>query len=255
MIGASKNKIKNEKQSGGYKSKVDKAILAAKKFHDTLALGRHPKTYLAASTGVTTVKKVDLQLTRDNNKNWVLDLPYNTSDDGDGTVPITSLEALYAPKPEPIAIPAGKVITGNNSIHAEVPKNTMALEQSEQYLFTCMRYIELNPIRAKNMVKHPKDYPWSSYHFNANNKNDPLVTTHKLYRAMGNNRHEQCNAYKSLFKTKINNTDLDSIRNSTNKAWVLGSDKFKKKIEKLSSRRINPIPKGRPKKYVESDPN
>ena len=128
------------------------------------------------------------------------------------------------------------------------------LIDSEQYLFTCMRYIELNPVRAKNMVNHPKDYPWSSYHSNADNKNDSLITAHKLYRALGNNRQAQCNAYKSLFKAKINNADLDSIRNYTNKAWVLGSDKFKKKIEKISSRRINPIPKGRPKKYVESDP-
>ena len=31
------------------------------------------------------------------------------------------------------------------------------LIDSEQYLFYCMRYIELNPVRA-GMVKHPADY-------------------------------------------------------------------------------------------------
>ena len=33
---------------------------------------------------------------------------------------------------------------------------------SDQYLLICMRYIELNPIRA-DMAAHPCDYPWSSY--------------------------------------------------------------------------------------------
>ena len=35
--------------------------------------------------------------------------------------------------------------------------------QSERYLLTVMRYIELNPVRAA-MVRAPKDYRWSSVH-------------------------------------------------------------------------------------------
>jgi putative transposase len=37
---------------------------------------------------------------------------------------------------------------------------------SESYLLTCYRYIELNPVRAK-LVGHPAEYRWSSYHANA----------------------------------------------------------------------------------------
>ncbi len=33
------------------------------------------------------------------------------------------------------------------------------LIDSEQYLLTCSRYIELNPVRAQ-MVNHPSEYPW-----------------------------------------------------------------------------------------------
>src|ERR1017187_9011678 len=40
------------------------------------------------------------------------------------------------------------------------------LIDSERYLLTCMRYIELNPVRAE-MLAHPGDYPWSSYRANA----------------------------------------------------------------------------------------
>ena len=37
---------------------------------------------------------------------------------------------------------------------------------SEAYLLACSRYIELNPVRA-GMVRHPRDYRWSSWHANA----------------------------------------------------------------------------------------
>ncbi len=51
---------------------------------------------------------------------------------------------------------------------------------SEAYLLICMRYIELNPVRA-GMVKDPSDYPWSSYGTNALGAPDRLCTPHSLY--------------------------------------------------------------------------
>jgi len=41
-----------------------------------------------------------------------------------------------------------------------------SLVGDEQYLLTCMRYMELNPVRA-NMVKVSSYYRWSSYRYNA----------------------------------------------------------------------------------------
>jgi hypothetical protein len=43
--------------------------------------------------------------------------------------------------------------------------NQVTLIDSEWYLLTCMRYIELNPVRA-GMVADPIECPWSSYRFN-----------------------------------------------------------------------------------------
>ena len=40
-----------------------------------------------------------------------------------------------------------------------------SLIDSEAYLLVCMRYIELNPVRA-GMVQHPGEYRWSSYNGN-----------------------------------------------------------------------------------------
>lgn len=43
------------------------------------------------------------------------------------------------------------------------------LIDSEAYLLTCYRYIELNPVRA-GLVSHPREYPWSSYRLHGEGK-------------------------------------------------------------------------------------
>jgi len=121
------------------------------------------------------------------------------------------------------------------------------LVDSEAYLLTCMRYIELNPVRAR-IVRQPKNYPWSSFKFNALGEADKLITPHDLYDALGKSSNKCQAAYADLFKEKIAIETLDEIRDATNKAWPLGSDVFKHKIEKLTKRRAIPKSKGRPKK-------
>ena len=54
-----------------------------------------------------------------------------------------------------------------------------SLVQQETYLLACMRYIELNPVRA-NMVKTPGQYRWSSFRRNGQGKSDELVEAHSL---------------------------------------------------------------------------
>ena len=45
---------------------------------------------------------------------------------------------------------------------------------SECYLLTCTRYIELDPLRAR-MVEYPVEYSWSSHHANARGAPDNLL--------------------------------------------------------------------------------
>ena len=118
---------------------------------------------------------------------------------------------------------------------------------SNRYLLTCMRYIELNPVRA-DMVKHPREYPWSSYAANADGKENKLLAQHTLYRQLDSNAVERQSAYRQLFRAAISRTDLEALREATNKGWVLGNDRFREKIEQLSDRRTTPKPRGRPKK-------
>jgi putative transposase len=117
------------------------------------------------------------------------------------------------------------------------------LIDSDQYLLLCSRYIELNPVRA-NMVAHPSEYPWSSYRFNALGQNDDCVTADLLYLQLGETLAQRLAAYRALFKSRISDKTLDEIRACTNKAWVLGNDRFREKIELQLNRRGTPLPRG-----------
>jgi putative transposase len=118
---------------------------------------------------------------------------------------------------------------------------------TERYLLTCMRYIELNPVRAPDMVRHPRDYVWSSYGCNAQGKQNPLVTPHTVYKQLARTDGERQVAYRALFRSHLDPGDLSAIREATNKGWALGTNRFREKIEKLSQRRAQPKPKGRPR--------
>ena len=123
------------------------------------------------------------------------------------------------------------------------------LIDSEHYMLTCMRYIELNPVRA-SMVDHPGDYPWSSYQYNARGDENPVVTAHSLYRRLDRSTDTRRSAYRQLFRAHIAKDDIDAIREATNKAWVLGNDRFREKIEALSGRRTTQQTRGRPCKVM-----
>lgn len=121
---------------------------------------------------------------------------------------------------------------------------------SERYLLTVMRYIELNPVRA-GMVADPGAYPWSSYRRHALGESGPnaeWLTPHPEYLKLGRSDPERQLAYRELFKTSIGSTELADIRDCTHKGWALGGDRFKAEIETLGRRRASSKGIGRPRK-------
>ncbi len=120
------------------------------------------------------------------------------------------------------------------------------LIDSENYLLTCYRYIELNPVRAR-IVAHPRDYPWSSYAWHAEGKFDRLISDDVLYLGLGQKKTERQTAYRALFKAQVSETILAAIRDATNKGWALGNDRFMQKIAVAVGRRAAPLPRGRPR--------
>lgn len=121
---------------------------------------------------------------------------------------------------------------------------------SEQYLLTLMRYIELNPVRA-GMVTHPRDYRWSSYAFNARGQSSPntdWLAAHPEYLRLGLSVDERQGAYRQLFQAAIAAQDLQAIRESTHTGWALGGERFQQQIELLTHRRAASKGVGRPRR-------
>ena len=117
------------------------------------------------------------------------------------------------------------------------------LVDTENYLLTLYRYIELNPVRAR-MVEHPAAYPWSSYHGNAGDRNITLLTPHALYLALGNTEAERKSVYQSLFLTHLSGNTIQAIRDATNKAWALGDESFIEQVSNNLSGRAKPSQQG-----------
>lgn len=115
---------------------------------------------------------------------------------------------------------------------------------TDEYLFTCCRYIEENPVRA-GMVDHPSRYPWSSYGANALGIDDPLVTPHERYLALDASPMVRQSAYREVFALPSEGSSHSVIRNATNYAWALGGETFRQSLSRLG-RRAGPATRGRP---------
>ena len=118
-------------------------------------------------------------------------------------------------------------------------RHKATLVNTEQYLFTCYRYIELNPVRA-GMVSNPGAYPWSSYRSNALGTRDPLVTQHAQYNVLGTDARTRRDAYRALFEMELDDATLATVREATNTEWVLGDKRFCDEIASLLGRRGQP---------------
>lgn len=124
-----------------------------------------------------------------------------------------------------------------------------SLIDDERYLLTCMRYIELNPVRAA-MTQSPADYRWSSYRSNALEKANALITPHPLYLGLGKTSNARLKAYKGLFKGHVDKNDLKDIRNAWQTGTPLGNDAFKRKIEHKLKCKVGQDRRGRPKRAL-----
>lgn len=120
-----------------------------------------------------------------------------------------------------------------------------SIVQEDTYLLSCMRYIELNPVRA-NMVNAPGEYRWSSYAANGLGEVNKLVTPHLLYNSLGQDEDGRRNAYRGLFEVYVDKEELNNIRQSLQTGTPLGNDYFKQKVEEKLQCKIGLSMRGRP---------
>jgi len=117
--------------------------------------------------------------------------------------------------------------------------------ESEAYFLICMRYIEMNPVRA-GMVDHPAEYRWSSYAANALGVDNAVIQAHELYLALGNTPEARQVAYRELFEVKADDNELDIIRASLRSGTPLGNECFKKQVGVMAGRKVGLTKRGRP---------
>jgi putative transposase len=103
------------------------------------------------------------------------------------------------------------------------------IAESARYVLACYRYIELNPVRAK-MVDRPGDYPWSSYAANAGALPDGFIVEHPEFAALASETSKRLAAYTALFDERMDEAELQAIRDATNGGYPLASDAFKARV-------------------------
>jgi putative transposase len=119
--------------------------------------------------------------------------------------------------------------------------------QTERYLLSGMRYVELNPVRA-GMVVAPGDYRWSSYQANALGGDNKRLTPHAEYLSLAADARKRQQAYRKLFVNEIDDSAWNLIRSATQQGVVVGDSRFAELIAQRLGRNVLPRPRGRPQK-------
>ncbi len=112
----------------------------------------------------------------------------------------------------------------------------------ERHFWLALRYVELNPVRAK-LCRKAWRYEWSSaaVHVDGNARSE-LLDLPRWYSMISQQQ------WRKELNAGIDETDLGRLRDNTHTGRPLGSDSFLSKLETLLGRRVRPLPVGRPAK-------
>ena len=108
----------------------------------------------------------------------------------------------------------------------------------ERYLFSAMRYVENNPVKAK-MVKKAQDYPWSSAAAHVTRERNGLLSPCYLMEEIEN--------WDSYLKSGQNDSDYEeNFQKHLNTGRPMGSEDVVLKIEDVTNRSLKTKAVGRP---------
>jgi putative transposase len=110
------------------------------------------------------------------------------------------------------------------------------------HLWLAMKYIELNPVRAK-LCRRAWKYEWSSAAAHTDEKaRSDLLNLAWWYKQFS------ADAWRKELAEGLTDEQVARIRLRTQTGRPLGSDRFLSKLETLLGRRVRPLPVGRPRK-------
>jgi len=120
------------------------------------------------------------------------------------------------------------------------------LVESDAYLMTVYRYIELNPVRAA-MAGRAESYRWSSVHANLGMHDDPIVTPHPLFLGIHSDPAQRAALYLAWLRDGVSDDDLLALRTHLHQQRALGSPTFQAMVERTLGHPANVRPRGRPR--------
>src|SRR5262245_7765590 len=82
---------------------------------------------------------------------------------------------------------------------------SLAIED-EAYWLTCLRYVELNPVRA-GLVAAPADYRWTTYRIHALGEATTWIADHPVYQALGPTPAWRQAAYSTLCQISLSKSE------------------------------------------------
>lgn len=121
------------------------------------------------------------------------------------------------------------------------------LIQPDRYLFPCMVYMDLNPVRS-GKVSEPGDYRWSSYAHYTGRQIDKLITPHPLYWQLGNTPFARDEAYVALVHAGVGEKEKHALTDSALRGWALGDADYVAELQRRTERRVARAKAGRPRK-------
>ena len=129
-----------------------------------------------------------------------------------------------------------------------------ALIEGEHHLMACIRYIELNPLRA-GLLASPAEYRWSSGAHHLGRRRDGLITEHPMFWQLGNTPFEREAAYRELLAQGLSESQVRMLTTSVLKGAPLVTAGFLRGLEADGFRPLIERARGRPlKQKIDSDP-
>ena len=112
--------------------------------------------------------------------------------------------------------------------------------QTDEHLIQVIIYQDLNPCRARK-VKHPRNYRWTSYHYYAYGKPDPLITPAISYLALADDPKARQEIYREMVDQVLANSlckkDYSTVHFIGDPDWVKSS--YERLTNKMKEIRIN----------------
>lgn len=117
----------------------------------------------------------------------------------------------------------------------------MSIVDSDEYFLRCCRYIELNPVKAK-MIVRPSEYRWSSYRENAGLSSSVIVDRHGFTKLCD----ISFEAYREYVVESIPSSEAEFISQRLESNRLTGGSAFVNEIERRTGIRLEYKRPGRP---------